>query len=296
MIFNSLFLVSSAKRKQFFTLSILSFSLLITNACSQLNQKGSGSGSAGNVDIFIQPNGEKPLIVRGDGGTKICRRGELPPDTFYGLARNEVAVQEAGQEAGQEGDAANQPQLTQALTTTTAGEDWFKMGLLIVNKRTDWFLLIENLEFVITAPWGDELLSHRTHISSGYCRQPEHLYIIPPTPKNKQNSYTGNLYQPFQSSAVDKYVNNLTLYVSGVPIPKEAPTYKEDDSSSTALKQIRATGQRQTPTAPKAFVLTYLPPYTVQLSVTGRWIDKDRVDKGNFARLIRFSLFSRFLN
>jgi hypothetical protein len=272
--------------------------LLTTSACNISPQQGSGGElSESAVDVFVEPSGERPLVFVTNGGTKICRRG-LPDESVYGLAPDEVKAAENDEATtgGEAGDTTAQQQSGVDTLTTDVGDNWFQMGLLIVNKSKSYFLVIEQLMFFISANYGSDLLTHRATISSGYCGT-DPLYIIPPTRKDaKPGAYAGDRYQP----ARKKYINNLTLYISDIPIPEGPPPQEEDDDGgSDSLSGIRANAQaatQTTPRAPEEFVLTYLPNYRVQLLLNGYWIDRERKNVANFRKKINFSLSSQFLN
>ena len=279
---------------------IMAMFLLTTGACNLSQQQGSSGGelSENTVDVFIEPDGARPLVFATTGGTKICRRG-LPDESIYGLEPDEI--KEAEKEEGEEGEAAteetgSQQQSAVDTITTEVGDNWFQMGLLIVNKSKSYYLVIEQLMFFISANYGSELLTHRATLSSGYCST-DPLYIIPPTRKDaKAGAYAGDRYKP----AKKNYINNLTLYVSDIPIPEGPPPQKEDEGGeSNSLEGIRANAQaatQTTPRAPEEFVLTYLPNYRVQLLLNGYWIDRERNNVANFRKKISFSLSSQFLN
>ena len=269
--------------------------LLTTGACNPVNlSQQQGELSESTVDVFLEPDGARPLVFATTGGTKICRRG-LPDEGVYGLEPDEVtAAEEAETTTEDTGETASQ-QPTENTITTDVGDNWFQMGLLIVNKSKSYYLVVETLMFFISAPYGSELLTRRATISSGYCGT-DPLYIIRPTPKDaKANAYAGDRYQP----AKKKYINNLTLYISDIPIPEGPPPQREEEGESSSLAGIRANAQATTQTAPRApeeFVLTYLPNYRVQLLLNGYWIDRERNNVANFRKKISFSLSSQFLN
>lgn len=271
-------------QKRFLFVLFFVFSFLITNSCN-LGTTASNSISSNTVDVFIAPNGKDPEVIVTEGGTKICRRG-FPDADVYGLDPIETADEtEADSEEDQQPET-----LRTRVITVDVDENWFQMGLIIVNKSRDHFLIVEQLTFVISAPWGDELLTGRTDISSGYC-QTDPLYIVPPTPKNAKNQFSGNKYEPFKKDAV----NNLTLFISGVPVPEGPPTRKEDEESDN-LQEIRSLGQQQNtiPQAPEAFILDRLPSYRVEMLMSGYFTDKQREVKANFSKKVKFSLSSRF--
>ena len=254
--------------------------ILLTNSCIQQQQQNQVSSSS--VDVFIEPNKVDPLVFELEGGTQVCRRG-LPDESIYGLERDETAEVEEEDEGGGAQEAST--------ITTEVGAGWFKMGLLIVNKSRDYFLIVEHLIFAMIAPWGTETLTGRAEINSGYC-QSDPLYIIPPTPKDRTGGYVGNRYAPTKKNDV----NNLTLFVSGVPIPTEAP--QQEENTDDTLNSIRATAQdavNAPTTTPDVFVLDRLPPYRVQLVLTGYWVDQNRNIVANFNKSVRFSLSSQFI-
>lgn len=282
--------------------------LFILVACEDLPSRTSSRPETDNVDIFIQPNGERPQISLGKGNTQICRRGVIPADTIHGLEKNEIQTSNTPSPTPTNNSAdpntnsnTNTNTIKPRPEVTEVGENWFKMGLLIVNKRRDYWLVIEQLKFIITANWGNKLLRTEQIISSGYCKS-EYLYIIAPTPAGQKNSFTGNIYQPHRYSTDNTYINNLTLYVSGVPIPTEHPVKTIGNQQSTAADNtINSITRRSNPNQQldssmnEPFILTYLPPYKVQLIIIGRWIDKKRNDKGYFSRLIKFNLTYNFI-
>lgn len=277
--------------KRFFPLVILS--LTIISGCDMSVQNSSEEIPENTVDIFVQPG--EPLIFLESDGDKICRRG-LPDESIYGLDPEEKTEQE--EESAEEGPGGTETESDSAQTpdiiSTQVDKNWFEFGLLIVNKSKSYHLIVRELQFKITATWGDDILSSTANIGSGYCSSSP-LYIIPPTPEGSKNSYTGDKYEPFKQN----YVNNLTLFVSGVPIPEGPPTYKEKEGdTNSAVDTIRREGQDATRTAEQTevFVLTYLPTYRVQLIAHGYWIDKSRNMVANFRKSIRFSLSSQFLN
>ena len=275
--------------KPFFALIVF---LIIIAGCSMSGQTNSTGPSENTVDIFIAPTGVQPLIFLNEGGDRICRRG-IPDETIYGLDPEEKVDSEAdegeGEEETQEEDDSSR---SAPIPTIKVDKNWFKMGLVIVNKSTSYWLVVTDLQFKIEATWGDETLKATDNIGSGYCGSSP-LYIVRPTPKNAKNSYSGDQYEPLKKD----YVNNLTLFISGVPIPEGPPTYKErENDAKSAVQSTRQEGQNITRTEEEEFVLTSLPPYRVQMVVHGYWVDKSRNTVANFQKLVRFSLSSQFLN
>lgn len=271
--------------------------LLTTGACNPVNLSSQQQGelSESTVEVFVEPNGIRPLVFATTGGTKICRRG-LPDENIYGLEPDEVtAAEEAETTTEDTGETASQQESIDTITTDV-GDNWFQMGLLIVNKSKSYYLVVETLMFFISAPYGSDLLTSRATISSGYCGT-DPLYIVPPTRKDaKPGAYAGDRYQP----AKKNYINNLTLYVGDIPIPEGPPPQREEEGESNSLAGIRANAQATTqttaPRAPEEFVLTYLPNYRVQLLLSGYWIDRERNNVANFRKKVRFSLSSQFLD
>ena len=197
-----------------FTSIISIFLLLITNACNfSVTQQNSGLDiPTDTVDVFIEPNGVKPLVFEGDGGTKICRRG-IPDESIYNLEPEETTEEET---TTTEGEASETIQTTQRFSYNRSRRKLVSNGLTNSQQIKSYYLVIEQLLFVISANWGSELLNQRTTLSSGYCSSSP-LYIVPPTGKNaKAGAYAGDRYEPLKKN----YINNLTLFVSGVPIPE----------------------------------------------------------------------------
>lgn len=294
IIVNSFFQLNQIKQSSISIVFI--FLLLITSACgfSFITQQGSGGSDPSDdlVDVFIEPNGTKPLVFLGEGGTQICRRG-FPDESIYGLAPDEIREQEEQTEGEENNQSSTQTvQNTSQSITRDVGENWFRMGLLIVNKSKTYYLVISDLQFHISAPWGNELLFSNPSISSGYCGS-HPLYMIPPTRKDaRPNSYSGDRYIPLKKN----YINNLTLFVEGVPIPEAPPVQTREDTAGGSDTRNNAQTQSTIPRAPEPFVITYLPTYKVKLVLLGHWIDKNRQPVANFDKTINFSLSSQFLN
>ncbi|MDE0118476.1 MAG: hypothetical protein OXM55_00515 [Bdellovibrionales bacterium] len=238
-----------------------------------------------SLAVRIAPIDSKrdPLVFLSEGGERICRR-RVPDEARYGLDPEEVPEDEDGEEANTE--TSNQP------IPTTVDENWFQIGLIIVNKHNSYYAVVKDLVFSFEAKWGSETLRGRHEIQSGYC-QSDPLYIIPPTPKgSKPGHYRGELFKPDKANSL----NNLILFVSGVPIPTDHPKQDEENGSGT-LNNIRSTAQDSAnQREPEEFFLTSLPVYTVQLHVIGYWIDKQRNRKAILRKRVTFRLSSNFLN
>ena len=281
-------------------ISSLTLIFLGLTSCEQTTtrlDRDSGVVLENSLDVFVGPQGVKPLVFLQAGGDKICRRG-FPEEFIYGLDTDETRLAEDNTETtdnqGGETDTSDSE-----LITTSVSENWFEMGLIIVNKHRSYYAIIEQLVFSISAPWGGETLSERVEIPSNYC-ETSPLYIVPPTSGSRSNAFSGNLYEPLKKN----YVNNMTLYVSGVPIPTGPPKQLEEESGSDTLSNIRATADDAAGsgavTSPQQseenFILTYLPTYRVQLLLYGYWVDKSRTRKANLTKKINFTLSSQFLD
>ena len=271
------------------------------------------------VDIRISSGGEaldgRPLVYLHPGGDKVCRRG-LPDKRVYGLTHKNCGVSEEEEEAEEETSTTTgttgTPTTTDTETTNTAAEEeeedneisvgvganWFETGLFIVNKsQTEW-LIIETLSFTIYGTWGNAALQGQKEISSGYCGT-DPLYTIPPAPKGSSTTSTqvrrDLLYQPNQSGVL----NNLKLYIDGVPIPTSPPERREAESGREPTRSTRDQGEggaNQVNPEPEIFVLDRLPHYRVQVLARGYWINEKCETIHNFEKKFRFSLSSSFQN
>ena len=279
-------------------LFILSLFLCLNN-CGGGNSQGS-EFSENLIEVRVAPEGKQPQIFLQPGGTKICRRG-LPNESIYGLTPDEVkTLKEEESSGGGEGESggessAEQPNVTtqrNQVITTDVEAAWFEMGLIIGNRSDKYYLRINQLIFNISAKWGTESLNARIeHTSGSYC-QSDPLYIITPIPRGSTKPEVLQ-YLPYQKN----HPNNLTLYVSGVPLPEGPPKKDGKEGSSEVMDDIRANLENQAPQQNnEQFVLTHLPVYRVQLVLLGEWIDRDRNSKANFQKTIRFTLTSQFLN
>ena len=278
-------------------LLILSLFLYFNNCGG--NAQGGGEFSENLIEVRVAPDGIQPQIFIQPGGTKICRRG-LPDESIYNLAPDEVEALgaesssggEEGEDSGGEssGESAVTEQRNQVITADVE-EAWFEMGLEIGNRSDKYYLRINQLIFNISANWGTEVLRGRVEITSGYC-QSDPLYIITPIPRGSKKPVVLQ-YLPYKKN----HPNNLTLYISGVPLPEGPPERDGEEGGSEVMDNIRANLEDQAPQQDnEQFVITYLPPYRVRLTLLGDWIDRDRNTKANFQKTIRFTLTSQFLN
>lgn len=278
-------------------LLILSLFLYL-NSCGG-NAQGS-EFSENLIEVRVAPAGTQPQIFIQPGGTKICRQG-LPDESIYGLTPDAVEAlggesSSGGEGEGESGDGASPEQSAvteqrNQVLTADVEEAWFEMGLEIGNRSDKYYLRIRQLIFNISANWGTEVLRGRVEITSGYC-QSDPLYIITPIPRGSKKPVVLQ-YLPYKKN----HPNNLTLYVSGVPLPEGPPERDGEEGGSEVMDNIRADLENQAPQQNnEQFVITYLPTYRVQLVLLGDWIDRDRNTKANFQKTIRFTLTSQFLN
>lgn len=273
----------------------------------------SAPSSASNADVpnanlilvEIAPSGKKPEVFLSahDG---VCRRG-MPDEDEYGLdpleeeEGGEAATTTTTTEAGTSSATENEQDI---ITTVNVSENWFSLGLNLANQSKNYFLVIEQLVFVVTGQWGSQqLLSGRKEISSGYC-ETDPLYIIPPNVRIR--------YEPSRKN----WINNLTLFIDGVPIPTGPPIAQQaggiggtnNNQIGGAAQQGQgagvggvggALGQQQNPIVNIAqndeYVLTSLPSYRVQLILHGHFIDRSRKYIANFKKEIFFYTASQFL-
>ena len=245
---------------------------------STITGSGSLNNTDNNVDVVVVP--QSPEIFLTKSLKKICRRG-APDEKIYGLDPET----ETDDEQSQQGEQQSQQQNLQKVNTTVdVEENWFKMGLVIVNKSTEYYLVVDQLVFIISAEWGKDTLKATKQIGSGYCGT-DRLYTIRPTPQGQTGRFSGDKYEPLKRDDP----NNLTLFIDGVPIPEGPP--KDEEEVSDVQKSAR--GQNAN-TNTNEFIVQYLPPYTVEMHMMGSWIDKNRETKANFTKIVKFSLSSSF--
>ena len=275
-------------KKQFLLFS----SSFLLSSCGSVGTQQQNSETADDlISIRVAPEGVQPRISLQPGGTKICRRG-LPDESVYNLTPDEAEEALADQEQAEEATQTSGTEQRIQTITTDVEAAWFEMGLEIGNRSDKYYLKIDQLIFYISANWGSELLSSRIEINSGSYCQSDPLYIITPKPRGASKPEVLQ-YLPFKKN----HPNNLILYISGVSIPEGPPKREEDESgSSPVLDNIRANLEQQAQQPKEQFVLNYLPPYKVQLTLHGEWIDRDRRHIANFRKKITFSITSQFLN
>ncbi len=256
----------------------------------------SESLSAGiQIEIGPQVNGQyvPPQIFLGAPTTtsqSICRRG-LPSDKAYGLDPEEIIDDSDTSSTESDNTTETESDNTTETTndsdqqvdrnqfgTTTVGDNWFRAGLQFANS-TDYFFVITEVTFEISANWGTERLSSSPiTIDSGYCGGMDgFLYIVPPKVRLP--------YQPNRRNDL----NNLTLFVAGVPIPtspiQDPQSQGEGGGLAADANQAGGTTQgRQNggSTDNEIFELDNLPVYRVQVRVFGHFINKQRDFIANF--------------
>lgn len=263
-----------------------------------------GSTNRPNSDLIIvevAPEGVSPEVFY-NGHEAICRRGMPGPDFPEGLDRPETAEAIA---AGTEGATpAAQVDGRDEITTVQVSPHWFSVGLNIANSSTEYFLVIEQLVFVMSAQWGGELLTGRKEISSGYCGT-DPIYIVP---------YGKLEYEPGRRN----HPNNLTLFVDGVPFPTGPPISLQlqgiagggVNAGAQPGGGVQQPGGAQQPGGGQQpgqipgvgalsqndeYVPDRLPDYRVQLVLHGYFIDKERKYVANFKKDIIFYTTSTFL-
>ena len=250
---------------------------LLTAGSSQDSTSPGEGALSGHILIAIAPIGERPLVFRSAKDNAICRRGY--PIHEYGL-ETEVTEDSSEIQSGESSSEGSETtENTEALVSkifTSVGEGWFKIGLTFAN-NSDYFLVVEDLDFTISAFWGEELLNSNQTLSGGYCDS-DPLYLVPPKSRV--------LYNPDRNHSM----GNLQLYVDGVSIPAGPPIFSETQSEAATPPAELQNQQRH----PEIFTLTYLPSYQVQLVVTGHFMDERRTYIGNFSRELTFHTASKF--
>ncbi len=306
---------------------VLKTALLFTGFCLLPWMSGCGIQSNTSRSSSSEPTAESILVelaptdrpfpeVFFKGREAVCRRGR--PDEVPGLENEqEKTTQATGDGASADGEEpaagttpnANPPTVT--FTTTTVADNWFSFGLHFAN-NSNLYLVIERLVFNISGHWGQDVLTGQSEIGSGYC-ETDPLYTIPPKVKRR--------YEPHRKN----YVNNLILYVSGVPVPTGPPVSDSVNNAGAgagagagALASQQGTGRGANPQSQQAgggtqtgdtqannqppplnqndeYVINRLPSYRVQLLLEGSFITNQGVTRANFRKALVFYTTSQFI-
>ena len=284
---------------KYINLFFISWVFLLTTSCGMfVNPSDDSNAAKANSNLIlveIAPEGRQPEVFYNDHEA-ICRRG-MPNPNEYGLDRPET--EEEGEAAvGGEGADPGAQEERDVTTTVNVSSHWFSIGLQIANRSEEYFLVIEQLVFIMSAQWGSELLTGRKEISSGYCGT-DPLYIIQPNIRLR--------YEPSRKN----YINNLTIFVDGVPFPtgpqisQQSPGAGGVNAGAQPGGQQPAGGQQPGGAAQQApgvgalsqndeYVPDTLPSYRVQLVLHGYFIDKTRKYIANFKKEVFFSTTSAF--
>ena len=228
------------------------------------------------MDVYVE---QRSKIFLEGADKQICHRGR-PDKDFYGLTIKEEEEEDTNNQQNTE----NTPQTDTSAKRSTLDveENWFKVGLTITNKSTENWLIVNSAEFDISAQWGKDTLKSTKPFNKNYCSS-EYLYIVPPTPEKdaQKNQFSGNSYAPDKQNNP----NNLTLYITGVPIPEKAAETLQQEDSKSDTKSNTPTNQPE-----KKFILTHLPTYTVTGTLRGSWVDKEENPVDNFNTQFQFTI------
>lgn len=267
------------KHNPFFLITLMLLHLFLTSSCGVISRiETISGGTVSSIIIQPLPVKQNTLILSNRvnlrGGDFICRRG-FPVDEIYDLDLEELDDLDPSTDTDTDTETANNQNnnedARQDNVTTTVNENWFKMGLYFKND-SEYYLVIDKIDFYIKANYGEETLEAQVldAINVSYCgansefMPTQALYIIPPGETVSYNEARKNSQ------------HNLTLYVSGVPLP-------------TGPKQQRNQPQndeRNTDTLP--FILTGLPTYNVKATLYGRLTDSRLEDQNEFRKTISF--------
>ena len=237
------------------------------------------------VDVYVE---QVSKIFLEGADKQICHRGR-PDKDFYGLTLKEEEEDDNtnNQQQGTENQNTQQQQTDTSAKRSTLDveENWFKAGLVITNKSTEHWLIVNSVEFDISAKWGKDTLKSTKPFNKNYCGS-EYLYIVPPTPEKdaQKNQFSGNFYAPDKQNNP----NNLTLYITGVPIPEKAAETLQQEDSKSDTKSNTPTNQPE-----KKFILTQLPSYRVTVTLRGSWVDKEENPVDNFNTQFQFTIDSQ---
>ena len=264
----------------FFTWTIiLFFNLFLTNSCGIIERAETLSqGQTGNLIITPSPTkGNTQLLsnrINLKGGDFICRRG-FPVEERYDLDLDELnddPKTDLETETETETKTTETDNKRQDNVLTTVGDNWFKVGFNFQNK-SEHHLIIDQITFYMEASYGTEPLIGTIEVNTSYCGSNSEfiptsaLYIIPPT-GNEGYNYNENLKNG---------INNLTIFVSGVPLP-------------TAPKQSINTLPSPETDTKEPFVSTSVPTYNVTARFFGRLVNSKIKEQNTVVKKIFFTV------
>ncbi len=281
----------------------------LTGVQISASTEGARSGRVPTSDLVlieIAPTGESPEVFLHAKENAVCRRGQ-PSALDYGLDADTDAT-EGDEDTSSDEDSTEESENSDNNTAQdgissqnkihyeNVGDNWFSIGLNFAN-LSKYHLVIKQLVFIMKAQWGNQVLTGRKEIGSGYCEGTDPLYIIVPEKRIH--------FEPY----VRSHLGNLILYVDGVPIPTGPPVTEEAGSTATADDNTNtgtgagaraATARAAAIRAQEAvqqdeYILDRLPSYRVQLIFHGYFINKKRAYVANFKKDIVFHTTSTFL-
>ena len=279
----------------------------------------------------INGRGKPPqLHITAPETQKICRRGGFPTLEDYNL--NPPETLEGSNDTDRENTANGNADATDASTgtagdtqdqgnststdinpanlniTTSVSGNWFQIGLNIFHSKPDHWLWIKTVEFYFG--------NSRTPkpISESYCGGTGlgALYIIPPphSVANNQATIPSNLlYEPNRPA----HLNNLTIYVDGVPLPETPGTGSAGQRASSpqgggdqGSSGGSSGGEGQGGSAGSSSSAGVLPeisrrrivtPVVVRFKLIGVWTDKDQNQIAEYESVVKtFRIRPRFIN
>ncbi len=267
-----------------FILITLFLSLFFTNSC-EIFEKATG-GTTTNINIVPSPTrGDNTQILSNrinlKGGEFICRRG-FPLEERYDLDLDELnddpptsteTETDDETETETETNTAQNQNKRQDNVLTTVGDNWFKVGFNFQNK-SEHHLIIDQIIFYMKASYGTESLTKTIEINTTYCGSNSEfiptsaLYIIPPTGAQAGYHYNENLKNG---------INNLTIFVSGVPLP-------------TSPKQLINSRPPSENDEKEPFVPTRIPTYNVTARFFGTLVNSKIVETDRVVKKIFFTV------
>ena len=270
------------KHNLFFLTTVMLLNLFLTTSCGIISRLETLSeGNESRITILPLPVRGNTLVLSNrinlKGGDFICRRG-FPLDDIYDLDLEELDdLETTDTDTDTDTDTTDDNQNNnndgrQDNVTTTVAANWFKMGLYFKN-NSDHYLIIDKIDFYIKATYGEEILEAQIldAVNASYCgansdfMPTQALYIIPP---GEIVSY---------NEARKSSLHNLTLYISGVPVPtgpKQSRNQPQNDEDENASRE--------------PFILTSLPTYNVKATLSGTLTDSKLETQNEFRKTISF--------
>ena len=182
------------------------------------------------------------------------------------------------------------------------GENWLKLGLYIGNGNQgvgkNFWLIVENISFRAVARHRGFICIHQGNLDSGQCEDGvPFLYVVPP-----------GLSVTYKPKSRNHPLENLTLYIEGFPIVDRSQEFSPDLARQAGEESQGSAGGCQEDSSALGGLqnqqeslnlfgrqsVKVIPPYTVELTLHGFFVDKNGDRVAAYVGRTRFSTISSF--